>query len=77
MSECQITSIGALRIEMSQVYLDPVNYKQFMEINNSLLNTQRELHKKNTTIEDLLQKTNRINQELETLNAIKTHSRSL
>ena len=56
MSECQITSIGALRIQMSQVYSDPVNYKQFMEINNSLLNTQRELHKKNAFISDLLKK---------------------
>jgi len=60
-----------LRKKMKQMYAVPVNHQQFMEINNDLINTQRELHKKNTTIKGLLKKTNDLNQELTLLNSTK------
>jgi len=60
-----------LKKKMKQQYAIPVNHQQFMEINNDLINTQRELHKKNATINNLLKKTNDMNNELKLLNLTK------
>jgi len=60
-----------LREIMKHIFSTPVNYEQFMKINNDLINAQRDAQKKNAIIEGLLNKTNQLNIELKELNATK------
>jgi len=65
------TQTNRLREKMKQYFSTQTYHQEFMEINNDLINIQREMQKKNATIEDLLLKTNRMNAELHELNATK------
>lgn len=60
-----------LKEQMKKYDISPVIYHQFSELNNELLNLQRESIKKNVQISNLMENTVLLNKELEELNAMK------
>lgn len=63
--------INHLRSEMKRFSVSPGNYQKLSGLNNEVINMQRELYKKNAIITDLMNKSEEMNRELESLNDTK------
>lgn len=57
--------------KMKYFSVSPGNYQKLSGLNNQIINMQRELHKKNAFILDLMKKKEEMNRELESSNATK------
>jgi len=63
--------INILRLKMKHYSVSPGSYQELAVLNNDVINIQRDLYKKNSIIQDLMNKKEETNKELEVLNSTK------